>query len=88
LGVSRGGIEFGAVDGQPVHLLFIVANHPDHQMNYLRILSSLVSMVREERFREEILSCGRASEAEQKLCGAFEVLLQRHEAGKRSEATA
>ena len=88
LGVSREGIEFGAVDGEPVHLLFIVANHPDHQMNYLRILSSLVAMVREKRFREEILTCRRADEAEQKLCGAFEVLLQRHQSSSRSEATA
>ena len=57
LGISREGIEFNALDGHPVHLLFIIANNPDHQIYYLRILSALVSMVRETSFREELLCC-------------------------------
>ena len=76
LGISREGIEFDSVDGEPVHLLFIVANHPDHQMNYLKILSTLVAMVRDELFRREILTCREASDAQEKLCSVFTRMIE------------
>ena len=76
LGISRDGIEFDSVDGEPVHLLFIVANHPDHQMNYLTILSTLVAMVRDELFRREILMCREASDAQQRLCSVFTRMIE------------
>lgn len=71
LGVSKQGIDYDALDGRPVHLLFIVANHPDKQMDYLTILSSLVSLLRQEPFRRELLACICQEEVEQKLCTAF-----------------
>ena len=76
VGISRTGIEFDAMDGKPVHLLFIVANHPDQEVDYLHILSTLVGMVRDEMFRRELLTCDHGSEAQQKLCGVFSNLLQ------------
>lgn len=78
LGVSRSGINFDAVDGKPVHLLFIVANHPDQEVDYLHILSTLVGMVRDEMFRREILTCNHESDVRRKLCAVFEVLLKRN----------
>lgn len=71
LGISHEGIDFEAVDRRPVHLLFIVANHPEHQMTYLQILSTLVMMVRDEPFRGEILTCAHAEEVQEKLCAVF-----------------
>ena len=79
LGVSPSGIDFDSIDGQPVHLLFIVANHPDQEIDYLHILSTLVGMVRDEMFRREILTCTRASEAQKKLCAVFADLLKRNQ---------
>ena len=78
LGVSRSGIDFDAVDGEPVHLIFIVANHPDQEVDYLHILSTLVGMVRNEMFRREILTCNHESAIRQKLCDVFENLLKRN----------
>lgn len=75
LGISHGGIDFESYDGEPVHLLFVVANHPDHQMNYLHILSTLVAMVRNELFRRELLNCSHAEDAQQKLCSMFSHLM-------------
>ncbi|MFW5745467.1 MAG: PTS sugar transporter subunit IIA [Spirochaetota bacterium] len=75
LGISHDGIDFESYDGEPVHLLFVVANHPDHQMNYLHILSTLVAMVRNELFRRELLNCSRAEDAQQKLCSVFSHLM-------------
>jgi nitrogen PTS system EIIA component len=78
VGISRSGIDFDSVDGKPVHLLFIVANHPDHEVDYLHILSTLVGMVRDEMFRREILTCDHGSIAQRKLCDVFEGLLERN----------
>jgi mannitol/fructose-specific phosphotransferase system IIA component (Ntr-type) len=77
LGISRRGIEFEAIDGRPVHLIFVIANHPDRQPDYLRILSSIVSLVRSETFRREILDCMSTSQVEDKLCAALSRLMQR-----------
>jgi PTS system nitrogen regulatory IIA component len=72
LGISQEGIEYNAIDNNPVHLLFLIANNPKHQIYYLRILSALVSMVRAVDFREEILCCCEQEKVEQLLCDNFE----------------
>jgi len=75
LGVSRDGIEFDSVDGKPVHLLFVVATNPAMPMDYLRILSTLVGLVRNEGFRNDLMSCACREDIEQKLCDAFASVL-------------
>ena len=75
LGVSKQGIDYNAIDDRPVQLLFIVANHPDQQMDYLKILSALVSLVRDAAFREELLNCISEKDLEQKLCSSFSAVL-------------
>lgn len=78
LGISSGGLEFGAMDGRPVHLLFVVANHPDSEMDYLKVLSCLVGLVRNELFRHELLSCASRRDLESKLCTSFTKLLAKN----------
>lgn len=87
LGISREGVDYDAYDGRPVHLLFVVANHPDQQMDYLHILSTLVAMVRDELFRREILGCTDAETVQEKLCAVFSRLIeQQHLRTVRSSA--
>lgn len=74
LGISRSGIEFDAIDGLPVHLLFVVATSPSMHIDYLKCLSTLASMARIEGFREEIISCCRKEEIEDKLSTTYERL--------------
>lgn len=62
LGISRQGIEFNAIDARPVHLLFLVANPPETQLEYLSALSTLVRLLREESFRRGILDCSTTAE--------------------------
>ena len=81
LGVSRQGIPYQSIDDMPVHLLFIVASHPDRQIDYLRILSSLATLARNELFRQEMLSCLCREEVEEKVCNAFNGVLRRSYAG-------
>lgn len=71
LGVSRHGIDYVSPDGQPVHLLFVVANHPEQQMDYLQIISTLARLLRNDSFRRELLSCVRGDEVERKMYHAF-----------------
>lgn len=74
LGISKCGIEFDSVDGHPVHLLFLVATNPSMHIDYLRCLATLASMTRIEGFREEIISCCREEEIEDKLSTTYERL--------------
>jgi len=50
------GVDFEAPDGQPVKLVFVVLAPEREASAYLRCLSNLARMVREESFREALLS--------------------------------
>ncbi len=55
LGVSRDGIDFGAPDGQPVHLLFLVASPPDKSSEYLIALSAIARLCKAQELKEKVL---------------------------------
>lgn len=57
LGVSWEGIDYGAPDNRPVHLLFLIASPPGLHEEYLQALSVLVKLLRQPTFREEMLNC-------------------------------
>ena len=71
LGISRKGIDFDAIDGKPVHFLFLVANPPGMQLEYLLALSVLVRVIRDEQFRDELLHCYDSIQIESRLHQAF-----------------
>lgn len=71
LGIAHRGIPYDAPDGMPVSLLFVVANHPDRQADYLHLLSSVARVVRDRRLRERLLSCACGESARLQLCSAF-----------------
>ena len=56
LGISHKGIEFDAIDQKPVHILFLVANPPNSQKEYLHILSTIVGLLQHESFRRSLLN--------------------------------
>jgi len=71
LGVSRQGISWDAVDGRPVHLLFIIANNPTKKFEYLIALSTLAELVRDDAFRARLIQGGCSGRLEKLLCDAF-----------------
>ena len=77
LGISRNGIEFESPDGNPVHFLFVVANPPGMQLEYLLALSVLVRVIRDDRFRVELLACKNAEDAECTLSRAFRASMRK-----------
>lgn len=71
LGISRKGIDFNSYDHLPVHFLFVVANPPDYQDEYLPAISSLTGILRDEDFRRKLLSMSSSSMIERALHEAF-----------------
>lgn len=72
LGISHDGIAFDAPDGAPVHLIFVVANHPSQQLDYLSILSNLARLVYNSGFRDALLRAAGGLEAEHIFAEAFQ----------------
>ncbi len=54
LGVSIDGVEYKSTDDKPVHVLFVIASSPSRQLEYLKTLSKILSIVRNEKVRKEI----------------------------------
>jgi len=71
LGISRQGIEYGAVDQAPVHLLFVIINPPGRQVEYLLALAAVTRMIRDEDFRRSLQGGAPAVEIEGRICAAF-----------------
>ena len=71
LGISKQGIPFDSVDGEPVHLLFIIANNPSRKIEYLQALSTLAELVRDDAFRARLMQGSRTEELEKMLGSAF-----------------
>ncbi len=56
VGIQRGqGIEWNALDGGPVHLIFMIGGPEDRQTEYLKILSHLTLAIKNEERRKKLL---------------------------------
>jgi len=54
---SRAGLDFDAMDGEPVHLLFLILAPPQEKNNqYLPLLGRLVETLREAAVRQRLLA--------------------------------
>lgn len=55
VGISKSGIEWGSLDGQPVHIIFLIAGSEDQHELYLRILSKIILVLKNEKRRKKII---------------------------------
>jgi PTS system nitrogen regulatory IIA component len=78
LGISEQGIEFDSFDHEPVHLLFIITNPPNKQVEYLVALSTVTRLMRDEAFRSSLKARIPATEIELKICQAFYECLKKY----------
>jgi fructose-specific phosphotransferase system IIA component len=62
IGRSREGIEYHSLDGKKVKLIFMVADYPDYSPDYLKLVSTLVSWLRDDAFRKNLLNAESKSE--------------------------
>ncbi|MDR0997701.1 MAG: PTS sugar transporter subunit IIA [Treponema sp.] len=56
LGISRKGIDYDALDGEPVYLLFMILAPPGDSERHLRILKLLAELLENPQFYMELLS--------------------------------
>lgn len=54
-GRSQNGIEFNALDGEKVNLVFLMGANPQELNLYLRLLAELSKLLMEESFRRDLL---------------------------------
>ncbi len=52
---AKKGIEWNALDGAPVHLIFMIGGPENKQTEYLRILSHLTMAIKNEERRKKLL---------------------------------
>ena len=62
LGRSSKGIEFASVDGEPVHLVFLLASPPDSQRAHLKALAHISRLLAKQDLRAQILAAKDARE--------------------------
>lgn len=61
-GRSTSGIDFNALDGEKVKLVFLMGADPEELNLYLRILAELSKLLMNNSFREALISAGTAKE--------------------------
>jgi len=55
VGISRGGIDFDSMDGEPVHLVILVAAGERQHKEYLRLLSNIMSILKKDNVKDSII---------------------------------
>ncbi len=63
VGISRDGIAYGAEDGQPSHLFFMIASPAQGANHHVEVLAELSSRLIEEGFIDRLLACDTPAEA-------------------------
>ena len=62
IGISRKGIDFGAPDGQPIHLIALLVTPKKHQTQHLELLAALSRLVQSDEVRLRLIQAGDAEE--------------------------
>lgn len=61
-GVSRGGIEFDAVDGEPASLFILLVSPEDAGGPHVKVLANISRLLKEESVRDRLKQAGNAEE--------------------------
>lgn len=62
LGVSRKGVNFDALDGEPVYIFFLLVTPKDTTGSHLKALAQISRLLRDSYFCDLIKRCQRADE--------------------------
>jgi mannitol/fructose-specific phosphotransferase system IIA component (Ntr-type) len=57
VGVSAKGIDFASVDGDPVHVVFLIAAPPEAVQEYLALMKWVVSLTRSKYWTKLVRGC-------------------------------
>lgn len=70
VGLSRAGVDFGAVDHQPVRIFFLVLGPKDVPETTLKLLSQIARIIKQDEFRAALLAAQDSAAAAELLRGA------------------
>jgi len=56
IGIIRKGLDWNALDGSPVRIIFLIGGPDDKQTEYLLILSKLTQVIKDEQIRKKMLT--------------------------------
>ena len=62
IGISQAGIDFGAPDGQPVHIIALLVTPLKHQKQHMALLAALSQRLQQEEVRQRLLQAADAAE--------------------------
>ena len=62
---NQKGIEWDALDGMPVHMVFMIGGPANRQAEYLKILSHLSQTIKDEARRNKLLKCQTSNQVMQ-----------------------
>lgn len=62
VGIHRKGVEWEALDGKPVQLIFLIAGSADQHQVYLQTVAKLMLVLKNGKRREQLKSATRAEE--------------------------
>jgi len=68
-GISKRGIDFDALDGEPVHLIFLLLSPPESGGQHLRALSKISRLFKDKFFKQMLLEAKTVDEV-------FKILIQ------------
>ena len=54
LGISKRGVDFDALDGEPVHIVFLLVAPPDGAGNHLKALAKVSRLLKDKFFRQAL----------------------------------
>ena len=62
IGISQAGIDFDAIDGQPVHIIALLVTPRKHQKQHMALLAALSQRLQQEEVRQRLLQVTDAAE--------------------------
>jgi PTS system nitrogen regulatory IIA component len=62
LGISKRGVDFESLDGEPVHIVFLLIAPPDAAGNHLKALAKVSRLLKDKFFRQALKDSKSADE--------------------------
>jgi mannitol/fructose-specific phosphotransferase system IIA component (Ntr-type) len=63
IGICRGGTDYRSMDGEPVHVFFVLLSPPDRASHHTKLLARIARLGRDPEFVEGLRLCGDPASA-------------------------
>lgn len=62
VGRHRAGVDFDAIDGEPVHLVVMIGCNESQSADYLKVLSKVVRSLKEKAFQDRLMAAAKPAD--------------------------